>query len=388
MALKPIDLPDFVRAFMLLGKTDDDEMIPVLIDADGQLNILVRGVDDAATVRTVKVDDAGQLYAILRGADDVDVAVDGAGFLSALVKGIDGGAVLRTLAVDTSGQLVMVPRGQSGNYMAIDASGYMTAVLKGIYSGVLNTIAVDASGRLEAFGLDGEDQWNQVLKTGNCDLAARLGSPMTWDWRGSLLYAHDFSTGRGPIVAATDGAGGAVALGPEYAGFGGYALKMTSGSDGDAYARAQLAVGANPSPRVGVAYRLSIDGNGDNVEVMIERMQGAGSPWAFARLDIANKVVQVLDHTSTWRTLGTVAVNLYAYCYSWFKVVIDQDTGYYERVQYNDQEFDASAWQYPTISPDDNGTLLYQLVWFGRVGYNDVLYLDQIIVTVNEPENA
>ena len=344
MTFKAIDLPDFMRAYLLLGKTATDELVPVLIDAAGQMNILVRGVDDEETVRTIKVDDAGQLYAIMRGAGDVDVEVDSEGNLSAVLKGL----------------------GDTG----------------------LTPLAVDTKGRIEAFGLDAEDQWGQVLKTGNSDLAARLGSPVTWDWRGSLLYSHDFSRGRGPIVATTDGTGGAVALGPEYAGFGGYALKMTSGSDSDAYARAQLSVGANPSPRVGVAYRLSIDGAGDNIEVMVERMQGAGSPWAFARIDIINEVVQVLDDTSTWRTLGTIAINLTATCYSWLKVVINQATGYYERVMYNEQEYDASAWEYPVISPDNNGTLLSQLTWFGRVGHNDVLYLDQVILTVNEPENA
>jgi len=426
------DFPDFTRAVRLLGIDEAGDLVTVLVDSAGNLGAIVKGlapgdvltavaVDasgrivmvpygtttvegtatvtqsekdrevqgaDGATLRTLAVDATGQLIMVPRGQSGNYMAVDASGFLSALVKGIDGGSVLRTIAVDTAGQIVMVPRGQSGYYMSVDASGYLTAVLKGLYSGALNTIAVDSNGRLEAFGLDGEDQWGQVLKVGNADLAARLGSPLAWDWRGNVLYALDFSTGYGPVITQTSGTGGAVALGPEYAGLGGYALKMTAGSTVDHYARAQLSVGANPATRVGAAFRFAISTVTSYVQIQLIRQKGVGSPWAYGRIDVANEQLQVLDSTFTWRNVGSVDVNLSAFCYGWLKLVVDQESGYYERILYNDQEIDASAYLYPTIETVIVGALFAELQNTGRSGNNDVVYLDQVTLTVNEPPNA
>jgi len=426
------DFPDFTRAVRLLGVDADGDLVTVLVDSAGNLGAILKGTTAAEALRSVRVDDDGQILAVLRGADDVDVAVDASGrlvakmqgsetgvqwrdvavdasgqmimvprgqtgnymavdasgFLSALVKGIDGGAVLRTLAVDTGGQLIMVPRGSTGNYMTIDANGYMTAVLKGVRDSVLTTIGVDAEGRIEAFGLDAEDQWGQVLRTGNSDLAARLGSPVTWDWRGNVLYAHDFSTGYGPVQKTAHGTGAAVSLGPERGGFGGYALKMTSGSDDGDYAQCRFYVGSNPSTRLGIAARFAIDGNTGYAEVHIEHQEGAGSPYGSLWLDVANSQLQIYLTATGWTNVGAVVVNTYGYAYCWLKLVINQDTGYYERALYNETEIDLSAYPCPTLSSSYVGSIMSSFVNVGRVANNDVVYLDQLVLTVGEPANV
>ena len=382
------DFPDFTRAVRLLGVDDAGDLVTVLVDSAGNLAAILKGTTVADVLRAVRVDDAGQILAVLRGADDVDVAVDASGFLAALVKGIDGGSVLRTLAVDASGQLVMVPRGQSGNYMAIDASGYMTAVLKGVRDSVLTTIGVDAEGRIEAFGLDAEDQWGSVLRTGNSELAARLGSSVTWDWRGNVLYAHDFSTGYGPVQKTPHGNGAAVDLGPERAGFGGYALKMTSGSGDWDYAQCRFYVGSNPSARIGIAARFAIDGNTGYAQVHVEHQEGANSPYGSLWLDVANSQLQIYLTATGWTDVGAVVVNTYGYTYCWLKLVINQDTGYYERALYNETEIDLSAYPCPTLSSSYVGSIMSSFVNYGRTANNDVVYLDQLVLTVNEPVNA
>jgi len=382
------DFPDFTRAVRLLGVDAAGDLVTVLVDSAGNLAAILKGTTVADVLRAVRVDDAGQILAVLRGADDVDVAVDASGFLAALVKGIDGGSVLRTLAVDTSGQLVMVPRGQSGNYMAIDASGYMTAVLKGAHDATLTTIGVDAAGRIDAFLMDGSDQWGQSLRVGNADLSVRLGSPVTWDWRGNVLYMHDFSTGYGPMLKVAHGTGAAVALGPEKGCFGGYALKMTSGSDDAGYGQIHFYVGSNPSVRLGIAARFAISSNTGYVEVHIEHQEGASSPYGSLWVDVANSQLQIYLTAGGWTNVGAVVVNLSGDTYCWLKLVINQDTGYYERAMYNEVEIDLSAYPCPTLSSIYVGSIMASFVNVGRDAQNDVVYLDQVVLTVNEPENA
>ena len=381
------DFPDFTRAVRLLGVDASGDLITVLVDSDGNLGAILKGTTAAEALRAVRVDDDGQVLAVLRGADDVDVAVDASGFLAALIKGIDGASALRTIAVDTSGQIIMVPRGNTGNYMAIDASGFMTAVLKGAHDSVLTTIGVDAAGRIDAFLMDGSDQWGQSLRVGNADLVGRLGSPITWDWRGNVLYMHDFSTGYGPCFTAITGTGAAIAIGPERGGYGGYAVKMTAGSDGTRLARVQLPIGVNPGARVGVAARFSIYSNTGYVRLMLERWGDPSSPVGYAQIDVANKVLQVYDNTPGWQTLGSVPVGLGSFTYSWLKLVIDQDTGKYERVLYNDAYYDASAYTCSASGTAVEGTMAVSVSNYGREGSNDIVYLDQLVLTVNEPVN-
>jgi len=359
----------------------------MLVDGDGFLGARLLAHDPEDIVRWVHIDENGQLIMVPRGASGNYMSVDASGFLSALVKGIDGGAALRTIAVDTAGQIVMVPRGQSGNYMAIDANGYMTAVLKGAHDATLTTIGVDANGRIDAFLMDGSDQWGQQLRVGNADLVGRLGSPVTWDWRGNVLYMHDFSTGWGPCFSAVTGTGAAIAITPERGGYGGYAVKMTAGSDGTRLARVQLPIGVNPGSRVGVAARFSIYSNTGFVRLMLERWDSPSSPVGYVQIDVANKVIQVYDDTPTWQTLGSVPTSLGSFCYSWLKLVIDQDTGKYERVLYNDKYYDASAYTCSASGVAVEGVVAVSVSNYGRSGANDIVYLDQIVLTVNEPVN-
>ena len=426
------DFPDFTRAVRLLGVDDAGDLVTVLVDSLGNLGAIVKGLApgdvltavavDAAgrivmvpygtttvagtatvtqaakdrevqgangeTLRTLAVDGTGQLVMVPRGQSGNYMSVDASGFLSALVKGIDGGAVLRTVAVDTSGQIVMVPRGQSGNYLGVDANGFMTAVLKGAHDAVLTTIGVDANGRIDAFLMDGSDQWGQSLRVGNADLSVRLGSPVTWDWRGNVLYMHDFSTGYGPMLKVAHGTGAVVALGPEKGCFGGYALKMTSGSDDAGYGQIHFYVGSNPSVRLGIAARFAISSNTGYVEVHIEHQEGASSPYGSLWVDVANSQLQIYLAVGGWTNVGAVVVNLSGDTYCWLKLVINQDTGYYERAMYNEVEIDLSAYPCPTLSSSYVGSIMASFVNVGRDGNNDVVYLDQVVLTVNEPVNA
>jgi len=425
------DFPDFTRAVRLLGIDEAGDLVTVLVDSAGNLGAIVKGLSpgdvltavavdasgriimvpygtttvegtatvtqaakdrevqgaDGATLRTLAVDASGQLIMVPRGASGVYMAVDDEGNLNCALVGRDGTGTRTWVRTDTGGQVVMVPRGHSGNYMAIDASGYMTAVLKGAHDSVLTTIGVDGDGRIDAFLMDGSDQWGQSLRVGNADLVGRLGSPVTWDWRGNVLYMHDFSTGWGPCYTAITGTGAAIAITPERGGYGGYAVKMTAGSDGTRLARVQLPIGVNPGARVGVAARFSIYSNTGFVRVMLERWGDPSSPVGYVQLDVADKEIQVYDDALSWQTLGDAPVGLGSYTYCWLKLVIDQDTGKYERVLYNDIYYDASEHTCSTSAIAQEGTMTVSVSNYGREGVNDIIYLDQLVLTVNEPEN-
>jgi len=115
--------PDYHPTMLLEGK-HGAELIPVLVDANGQLYIVmtgqaitvtdvlamtdkdrdIRGLD-GVTKRAVAVDAAGVILARMKGYDGAnlqDVKVDTLGYMLAKMTGLDG-ATLRTVAVDADG---------------------------------------------------------------------------------------------------------------------------------------------------------------------------------------------------------------------------------------------------------------------------------------------
>jgi len=381
----PIELPDWVRGTLLLGSGPGGVIVPILVDATGQINVLTRGVDALGTVRTVRVDNVGQLYAILRGAGGNDVAVDAVGNLAAILKGIDGLGNLHTIFVDAAGQVVMVPRGNTGNYMAIDASGFMTAVLKGEYSGALHTIAVDANGRIEAFLMDGADQWGKTLRIGNAELAARLNLLRTYDWRGDNLYEWDMSNGAPSGTLSLSGLGASGGNDPAYWRTGGYSYRLTGGSNASQLANWEFIQANPPSPRIGVQQAFSVTASGTFYRCLITIDYLTNRRIFGIQLDTTAKQLAYWNNVGAWVNFQAVDFVAVPAMFYHMKLVVDASTGKYMRALYDNAEFDMStlvcqtqptgSWPYIDIN--------FQMI--SRAGFNDSAYLDSFVITTNEP---
>jgi hypothetical protein len=380
-----MELPDWLRGMLLLGRDGAGNIIPILVDATGQINVLLRGADALGTVRTVRVDNVGQLYAILRGAGGNDVSVDAAGNLAAVLKGIDGFGALHTILVDATGQAIMVPRGASGNYLDVDANGYLTAVLKGIYAGALHTISVDANGRIDAFLMDGADQWGQTLRIGNAELAARLDNLNSYDWRGNVLYKCDFGLGIPAGYNYLDGVGAGVALTPDYFMTGGYSLKLTGGSTLTGQAARAIKIGSPPSAKIGVECSFSYAPGAVRFYILYSYDWGVNRRVFGIAFDFGTNQLEYYNNAGAWTDFQAAVCLQGANSFHHLKVVGDGTTGKYIRGLYQNAEYDMTA-----LSGQSAASLGsdYIDVWIGfwsRGGFNDIAYVDSFIVTTTEP---
>jgi len=380
-----IELPDWLRGTLLLGRDGAGNIIPILIDAAGQINVLLRGVDALGNVRTVRVDGVGQLYAILRGAGGNDVSVDAAGNLAAILKGIDGLGNLRTLLVDASGQAIMVPRGASGNYLDVDAFGYLTAVLKGIYGGVLHTISVDANGRIDAFLMDGADQWGQTLRIGNAELAARTSNLRTYDWRGSSLYSCDFGNGLPAAYILWSGLGGSVSLDPVYWRTAGYSLKLVGGSTLLGYADWWIRIGAPPSSRLGLQVEFAVDPDCLEFGIALTRDWGAFTRTGGLTLDMATNHLEYTDAAYTHTHFADKTLVAGPRIFHKMKLVFDFATCKYVRGLFDGTEYDMSGYTGYSVGAVGADDVSAQMWIISRGGMNDTAYVDNFTVTTNEP---
>jgi len=337
------DFPDWTRATLISGKDGSGNIVPILVDEAGQINILVRGDDGTGTVRTVRVDSLGQLYTVLRGAGGVDIAVD--------------------------------------------ANGNLSAVLKGQYAGDLHVIAVDAQGRIEAFGLDSEDQWGQTLCIGNAELAGRLQSPKAWDWRGNVYYQNDFRHGIGNVLKYGGGTGTAIALNATYWINGGYSLKLTGGSDGNLDAYINVLLDHPPSDRLGLEAFFSCTTDFDYIYLKLILYKAGKIYHAGLMLDsVAPPSVKYINSAGVWTTIGTSFVGVSINAFNHMKIVADFSTFKYIRAMWGDTEYDLSAQSVYQPSTGYLNQMIAEFYLKSRSGHNDVCYLDYLICTVGEPD--
>jgi len=290
---------------------------------------------------------------------------------------------------DFTRAMLLVGQDEGGNPVGIlvDELGNINAILKGQGATGLQTIAVDEHGRLEVFVLDSESQWGQVLRIGNAELASRLGSPVTWDWRGQVLVSTDFSDGWPAALIAAAGAGAAAEISPDAWLHGGFSLKLTSPNDADDYAGASIRTGTNPASRYGLCCVFACSGPPAYLQLGITYQQG-GTGWrARARVDFDNGQLQVMDHEGEFREVSVVAPYANPAYFHSFKFVVDLNTGFYERVLFDDIEVDCSAFKSVTVGPGPE--LLTSAVYlYGHEDANEYAFIDSIVLTSGEHENT
>jgi len=386
MVEAPGDLPDWTNAILLQGVDGDGNLVAVLLDETGQLYAILRGVDGSGDPQTVKVDADGQLYTVLKGASGESVLVDGDGYLSAMLKGIDASEDPQSVKVDSSGQLYTVLQGASGHAVAVDSDGYIVAVLKGQVDSVLTTISVDAAGRIEAFVLDAESQWGDVIQVGNADLAARLGSLQAWDWRGSILYGTDFSGGSGNILKYPDGTGGSITVDPTYWLHGGFSLKLVAGSTATHSALARGILSHPPSTRIGLQACVSQLGTIETCTLELRRWSAGKTYYARLRWDKTNAELQYQNDAGNFVKIRSAYAPGEDEAFNYFKVVCDIDTLSYTRCLFAGYEDDLSDHGLYQVGTGFLDALYFSVEVVGRAGNNDGVWLDHLLVTVNEPE--
>ncbi len=264
--------------------------------------------------------------------------------------------------------------------------GSMYAVLQGEYEGALKTVKLDDEGRISAFVIDSVDAWGRMLSIGNAELAVRLGSPVAYDRRGQVVVAENFEAGWARWRPNTGGAGAAVEITPTTAASGGYSLKLTGGSDGIRKAGIDRFVSAWPAGRMGLEFSFALPGPWDSLNGVMILDDGSNIHTMYVKFTYSTGNLEIYDESLGWVIVGTgqaLGINL-----RWFntlKIVANIDTLKFVRLMYNQQEIDISAYDVLTGPGGTAPRIDVQINFNSRAGNNDVMYLDDIIVTAAEP---
>ena len=218
------------------------------------------------------------------------------------------------------------------------------------------------------------------------ELAARLGSISAFDRRGDFVWYDSFEDGLSKRTATGTGTGNSQEVVSDLSLYGFTSVKLTGGSDGSRLASLDKAIAYPVFSNFGLefAWNLGTAINTLRVSLMIQNSTGLWK--ANIRYDDINNKLQYYTEPATYVDLvdpfnlpsGGTLFNIW-------KVVVDMDTKEYVRFIHNNIEYDLSGIDMDETLAAYSPRLYVQIVLTSRLGENDYIYGDYVIVTQNEP---
>jgi hypothetical protein len=218
------------------------------------------------------------------------------------------------------------------------------------------------------------------------ELAARLGSIVTLDRRGNVLWLDNFDDGIGAWGVALYGTGAAAASSTTYFRSGGNSFKLTGGSDGalcvNVWADLQYSI---PS-KMGMEFCISTNVDVDHVDAHLWYQSSSIGYWPTVHIDRNNDRIQIEDRDAGAVTVVTPT----SFCddlyhFHSIKLVVDVLTGKYTRLIVDGIAYDLSSYNIPTLAASAHALISPVFYVYSDTGQNGIAHLDNVIITQNEP---
>lgn len=221
------------------------------------------------------------------------------------------------------------------------------------------------------------------------ELAVRLGSIVSFDRRGSVVWLDDFEDNLGKWIASGGGTGNSQALSTDTARGGAKSAKLVTGSDAAGnYALLSRWFSLPKSySRMGLEFHYSI--NDSNWYLVLGFTIYESDYYYRARVRVYQTgEIQIEDSTGTFQTVGTLTMPFGSITlFNALKLVVDVSERKYERLLFNQEEYDISTYslyRLPTLGA------YYAIVAIGcytSEAVGKTFYVDDFILTQNEPPN-
>ena len=221
---------------------------------------------------------------------------------------------------------------------------------------------------------------------GLAELAARLGSIVSFDRRGEVLWMDDFEATVLHWDTFTDGLGASVALSNALAYHGGWSCLLTTGSTLGAYASiAKYLIYPIPG-RIGVEVTFTIEGITEYFWLEASIDDSTTLTAYTVRIYPNTGVIEYRDSTGAMATLATVPFAILGSMFHTMKLVVDSKNSKYIRLILDDVEYDMCTIPAYTGAASGGVKSNYIQIWHqGALLNNAKSYIDNVIVTQNEP---
>ena len=230
------------------------------------------------------------------------------------------------------------------------------------------------------------DQTVYSLREDLAELAARLGSPVTYDRGGVVVFMEDFTHGLSRWTTGIGGVGDTIDLSTAHTLAGPFSARLVAGS-----AVTPLAEIASELPKqvpsgMGGEIAFAIDSETSIIELELGQYDGTDALIGTVRY---SPVDDTLAYRPAVGAYVPIAAGLQllteAHVFHTMKLVVDLAAAEYVKVLLDDKAYSLAG--IPLRKPSPGLAERFDiLIWNrGIVGETDVVYVDRVIVTQNEP---
>ncbi|KKL16409.1 hypothetical protein LCGC14_2495880 [marine sediment metagenome] len=218
------------------------------------------------------------------------------------------------------------------------------------------------------------------------ELAVRLGSIVTFDRRGDVIWIDGFEDGKDKWVTVTSGSGSAVDAATDRSRNGQNSVRLTPGTDLSKLATLRHDHAIPVFSLLGAEFSFSILLTVADLKLSMRTTDGAQVRTFAIRWRKTEKDLQYLDDNNIWVTFATdVVMSAGGSLFHTVKLVIDAVNGFYVRAIINDNEYSLVD-----IAPNTNPSavapfLRLDITDTGTGGGTERAWIDDVILTQNEP---
>jgi len=221
------------------------------------------------------------------------------------------------------------------------------------------------------------------------ELAARLGSYVTYDRRGSVVWQYGFGDGIGDVGPDVTGASALAALSAAVWENPPFSCKLQCGTTIDGYAAVERRMPVPQPPRVGFQTSVRCSSNVQQVRHFIYHYDGATRWYANLRVNLLDHQLELYADPGVVYVLSDALPDLNTgYYFAHLKLVVDLQTHMCVRAILDADEYDVSA--YEMISDADTSAPHVRCRTSNHAvnGTNAVINVDNLIITAAEPPNS
>jgi hypothetical protein len=218
------------------------------------------------------------------------------------------------------------------------------------------------------------------------ELAARIGSPMTFDRRGEVIWMDVCNKGIAPYSLAGSGVGTAVYTSTDCSLHGYYSLVFKAGSTASHNASLARSITTVGIKRSGLEVAYALLNPSERFDVEIAKYDGVNKTYGYVSIyTVLNKIL-IAAFGGAIPQVAVIPNQDSAYnVFHHVKFVVDFSTGYYVRLMFDDLEYDLSSYRLEVIASALIKQYRLAVYHHGRDTFNDLAVLGHIILTGNEP---
>ncbi len=218
------------------------------------------------------------------------------------------------------------------------------------------------------------------------ELAVRLGSIVSFDRRGDVIFLDDFEDGIVKWVGAAFPLTGSVASDTTYARSGAKCVKMVTGAVSGALAQLTW-YGAYPAlSKLGLELSWASQQELYNIDLNLYAYDGTKYLQGALSYDRPTYTLRYFDSTGAWVALAaSLQTRELLPLWNTLKLVMDPVTGRYVRALFGATEYDMSALDLYSDASGFASHLIATAVLTAQEAVAKTAYLDDVIITQNEP---